>query len=249
MRTMITLCLCFLSFTSVLPASIKIKVLIVNDANKDFYRFEGTAPLLQQSLNETADIEADLVNDAEVLATDKVFAYDVLLLHFKNYKPLKAQEQAQKNLIKFVNDGRGLYIYHFACGAFEDWKEFEKLIGRIWEPDEKKNMSDGKHIIFHDVYGKFKVHYTNTEHPITKGLTDFETQDELYHCFKPSEVPITVLAESVSNINNKAYPMAFVLQYGKGRVYHTTLGHDAASVTSEGFVKLHTNAVRWLGRQ
>ncbi|GHT25682.1 hypothetical protein FACS18942_01350 [Planctomycetales bacterium] len=226
-------------------ADAKVKILIIDDESEGFYRFEGTAPLLQKTLNNSEKIEAEVINDSEVLASDKIFSYDVLLLHFKNYKPLKAQEQAQKNLIRFVQNGGGLFIFHFACGAFEDWTEFEKIIGRVWEPDAKKCPKGS----YHDRYGKFSIHIVNKEHPISKELTDFETQDELYHCFKPSEVPITVLAEATSNQDGKPYPMAFVLQYGKGRVFHTALGHNAASVSPEGFVKLLTNAVLWLGQK
>ncbi|MCL2743162.1 MAG: ThuA domain-containing protein [Planctomycetaceae bacterium] len=246
---------CFLVFTTTAVAAdtntadAKVKVLIIDDESKDFYRFAGTAPLLMQSLNKTPSITAEIVEYAEVLATDKIFVYDVLMLHFKNYKPLKGQEQAQKNLIKFVQDGGGLFIYHFACGAFEDWAEFEKLIGRIWFKEQPAREYNGKKYGYHDPYGKFTVRYTNKEHPITKGLADFETQDELYFCFKPSEVPITVLAEATSIIDNKSYPMSLVLEYGKGRVFNTTLGHDAASISSDGFVKQLVNAVLWLGKK
>ncbi|MDR0521243.1 MAG: ThuA domain-containing protein [Planctomycetaceae bacterium] len=223
----------------------KVKVLIIDDESKDFYRFEGTAPLLQKTLNNSGNVQTDMEKNAEVLASEKIFTYDVLLLHFKNYKPLKAQKQAQENLVRFVKEGGGLFIFHFACGAFEDWAEFEKLIGRVWEPDIKK-CPEGS---FHDRYGKFTVRIVNKEHPLAKDLTDFETQDELYHCFKPGSVPMTVLAEATSNQDGKSYPMAFVLQYGKGRVFHTTLGHNAASVSPEGFVKLLIHAVLWLGKR
>lgn len=216
-----------------------IRLLIIDDETTGYYRWAGTAPLLKKSLNGSKQIEAVIVEDAEVLATDILFDYDVLLLHFKNYKPLKRDAKAKENLAKHVREGGGLFVYHFACGAFEDWPEFEKIAGRIWDPKLRA----------HDPYGKFDVHFIDKEHPIVKGLGNFETQDELYTCLKHSEVPIRILAEAKSKVDGKCYPMAFVLEYGKGRVFHTTLGHDGPSVDSAGFSDMMHNAVRWLAEK
>ena len=217
----------------------KIRILIFDDETADYYRWAGTAPILKKSLNDSKQVEAVIIEDAEVLGTDIIFDYDVLLLHFKNYKPLKRDGKAKENLMKFVHDGGGLFVYHFACGAFEDWPEYEKLSGRVWDPK----------LPGHDPYGKFTVNIIDREHPITKDVEDFETQDELYTCLRKSDIPIRILAEATSKIDGKKYPMAFVLDYGKGRVFHTTLGHDRPSVTPPNFVHLLHNAVRWLAEK
>jgi len=226
------------------PAEKPIRVLIVEDQSPGYYPMP-TATTLRNIIRQDKRFIVSLVEDAEILGTDLPFDYDVILLHFKNYREPKRNAAMKANLEKFVDEGGGLFVFHFACGAFEDWTEFEKLIGRIWEPDLKKCPKEN----YHDQYRKFIVRYTNTEHPITKGLTDFETQDELYHCFKPSEVPITVLAESVSNMDNKPYPMAFVLEKGKGRVFHTTLGHDDKSLSAGGFQDLIKRALVWCAKR
>ncbi|MDR0869172.1 MAG: ThuA domain-containing protein [Planctomycetaceae bacterium] len=238
------LCLLFVPFLVLSAAddAPKTRILIVDDETAGYYRFEGTAALMQKTLNAVKGNETVICGDAEVLATDVIFDYKVLFLHFKNYKRLKRNDAAKANIDKFVRDGGGLFVFHFACGAFEDWTDFDKIIGRVWEPDAQKCPAKQ----YHDRYGKFTVRIINKEHPITADMTDFETSDELYHCFKPSEVSITVLAEAVSNQDKQPYPIAFILTYGKGRVFHTALGHDAASVSSAGFVQLLKNAVSWL---
>ncbi|MDR0704300.1 MAG: ThuA domain-containing protein [Planctomycetaceae bacterium] len=219
----------------------KIRVLIIDCQFKDFYPLGQTAKLMEQYLktDKSNSIEAASVEDAEFLATDVIFDYDVLLLHFKNYKPLKRNEAAQKNLAKFVENGGGLFIFHFACGAFEDWKEFDQYAGRVWDKQKRA----------HDPYGKFTVEYVDHEHPITKGLENFETSDELYTCLKDSDVPIHVLAEATSKVDKKRYPMAFTAEKGKGRIFHTTLGHDDKSVNHNGFQTLLQRAVYWLGKR
>jgi type 1 glutamine amidotransferase len=215
----------------------KIRVLIIDCQFKDFYPLGNTAKLMEQYLQADKNVEVACVEDAEFLATDVIFDYDVLLLHFKNYKPLKRNEVVQKNLAKYVENGGGLFIFHFACGAFEDWKEFDQYAGRVW--DKQKPA--------HDPYGKFTVEYVDHEHPITRGLENFETSDELYTCLKDSDVPIHVLAEAVSKVDKQRHPMVFTAQKGKGRIFHTTLGHDANSIHHKGFQSLLQRAMYWLG--
>jgi len=142
---------------------------------------------------------------------------------------------------QYVHDGGGLVLIHFACGAFHELAErFEPIAGRVWFG---KPAPKGRHQ--HDPYGEFTVEITDVEHPITRGLSDFETIDELYTCFADSEVPITILAESTSKLDGKDYPMAFVLEYHQGRVFHCTLGHDRRAITSDEPAELIRRGTAW----
>ena len=217
------------------PATVKpIRVLIVDDHSPGYYNM-ATAVTLRNVIQQDKRFEVVLVEDAEVLGTDLPFDYDVIVLHFKNYRVPKRDAEMKANLEKFVTDGGGLFVFHFACGAFEDWAGFEKLAGRVWDPKKPP----------HDPYGPFTVQIVEKTHPITKDFGNFEISDELYTCLRDSEVPIRVLAESVSKVDGKTYPMAFVLEKGKGRVFHTTLGHDGKSLSSVEFQMMCKRAITW----
>ena len=82
------------------------------------------------------------------------------------------------------------------------------------------------------------------DHPITAGLAGFETDDELYTCLA-GERPIQVVAKSRSKVDGKDYPMAFVLNYGQGRVFHTVLGHDVKAMTISGVPELLRRGCAW----
>ena len=215
-----------------------IRVLIVDDHRPGYYHMP-TATALRNLIRQDKRFEVALVEDAEVLGTDLPVDYDVILLHFKNRCVPKRYAAMQANLEKFVTEGGGLFIFHFACGAFEDWPEFEKLSGRVWDPKKRG----------HDNYRLFTVQVVDKTHPIAKDLGDFEINDELYTCLRDGEVPIHVLAESVSNVDNKAHPMAFVLEKGQGRIFHTTLGHDDKSLSSAGFQKMIKSALAWCAKK
>jgi len=220
------------------PAEKPIRVLLIDDTSPGYYPLP-TATTLRNIIRQDKRFEVVLVEDAEILGTDVPFDYDVLLLHFKNYRAPKRNAAMQANLEKFVTEGGGLFVYHFACGAFEDWAGYEKLAGRVWDPE----------LPAHDPYGKFPVRITDKAHPITKEIDNFEIYDELYTCLRESQIPIRVLADAVSVVDGKTYPMAFVLENGKGRTFHVTLGHDDRSLSAKGFQTMMKNALVWCAKR
>ena len=114
-----------------------------------------------------------------------------------------------------------------ACGAFISHPKkvynpkFMEIAGRSWNPKLRG----------HDPFGKFTVNIADKNHPITKGMKDFDQTDELYTCLD-GDAPIHILASAVSKVDKKVYPMAFTCKPGKGRVFHCVLGHNMTSFNS-----------------
>jgi len=77
----------------------------------------------------------------------------------------------------------------------------------------------------------FQVTIRNTEHPITKGLPAIwlHSQDELYSELRGPAENLTVLATAYADTAHKGTgqnePILMTINYGKGRVFHTALGH------------------------
>lgn len=84
----------------------------------------------------------------------------------------------------------------------------------------------------------------NQAHPITQGLADFETVDELYTCLQGG-TEIQPLAVAVSKVDGMTYPIAFVLRRGKGRVFHCVLGHDVEAFQNDGAATLIRRGCGW----
>jgi len=219
------------------PQTNSIRVVVVTGDDHPAHRWKETAPAIRDVLQQDPRFQVEIVEDMEFLASDKLFDHDVLFLHFKNYKPLKQGETAKENLVKFVAGGKGLVVFHFACGAFEDWPEFRRLAGKVW--DRKTG---------HDRRGPFAVKLLNREHSITRGMQDFQADDELYICLV-GERPIEVLATARSKITGKDHPMAFVFDYGRGRVFHTPLGHDVKAIRMPGVAELIRHGTAWTAGQ
>jgi type 1 glutamine amidotransferase len=232
----------FLLFLFSLPAAVgsaedaapPVRVLIVTGVDYKGHLWKQTAPAVREVLEHEGLMEARIVEDHEFLASDVIFDYDVILMHFKNYDPTKRAESVQENLKKFVREGGGLVFYHFAGGAFEPWAEFVQVAGRVWDQTKRG----------HDPRGPFTVNVVDRDHAITRDMEDFETDDELYTCLG-GDVPVHVLATATSKVDSQKYPMAFVFDYGKGRVFHTPLGHDVRAVTLPGPAELLRRGCLW----
>lgn len=215
-----------------------IRVLVVTGIDHPAHDWKTTAPAIRGVLQKDKRFDVRIVEDHEFLASAAVFDYDVLFLHFKDYQPIARAEQIHENLVNFVKQGKGLVVFHFACGAFENWPEFRNLAGKVW--DRKTG---------HDPHGPFTVEIVEKEHPITRGMEDFQAHDELYICLE-GERPVEVLATARSKVTGKDHPMAFAFQYGKGRVFHTPLGHDVRAIQMPGVAELTRRGCLWAaGRQ
>ena len=211
-----------------------VRVLIVTGVDYPGHPWRTQALELRQALGASEQIDVRLADDVEILGTDLVFDYDVLMLNFKNYDPLKREQAAQANLLRFVREGGGLMYFHFTGGAFEDWPEYQQIAGRVWNPELRG----------HDPYQEFTVQITQKDHPVMSGVGDFKITDELYTCLD-GEREIDVLAEAKSSVDGKMYPIAFVFTEGEGRAFHTVLGHDGKAFNAPELTTMLQNAALW----
>ena len=166
-------------------------------------------------------------------ASPLVDYWDATVLCFQN-DHMKTGPDIWSGLRDHVSEGAGLVLVHFACGAFQEWEDFVKVAGRVWNPDLRA----------HDPRGKFTVNISDADHSITEGLSDFQTFDELYTCLD-GDTSIEVLATATSKVDNKKYPMAFTNTFGDGSVFHCTLGHDLRAFEAEEVGRLYLRGLAW----
>jgi type 1 glutamine amidotransferase/HEAT repeat protein len=211
------------------------KALIVTGMEYPGHKWRETVPLLRETISEDKRIGVEINEDAKAaLESPSLGGNDVIVMNYMNWQNPGPGDAAQEGLRKAVANGTGLVLVHFACGAFQTWPEFVKIAGRIWNPKFRG----------HDPYGPFQIHIADSAHEITKGVSNFNTTDELYTCLD-GDTPIHVLADANSKGDHKDYPMAFVLQYGKGRVFLSTLGHDVKALSVPDVKNLYRRATAW----
>ena len=171
----------------------------------------------------------------------------------------------RQQLEEYVRNGGGLVIVHAADNAFPDWKAYNQMTGLGgWRNRSEKSgamwyFKDGKLVSdttagsagSHGARIPFQVMVRDAQHPITKGLPAawMHASDELYAMLRGPGENMKVLATAHSDAENKGTghdePMLMVLSYGKGRVFHTTLGHDAAALSCVGFITTYQRGTEW----
>lgn len=216
------------------PAPTAKPILLLTGEDYPGHKWKETTPVLRSQLQQDARLQIQVVEDLKFLRSPDLHQFAAIVMHFKNYDPAVPGPEGQENLARFVRAGGGAVLVHFTCGAFQEWPEFVNLAGRVWNPKLRG----------HDPYGVFRVDITDPNHPITRGLASFEVPDELYTCLA-GEPPITVLATAVSKVDQKTYPIAFTLTYGKGRVFHSVLGHDVKAFHTPAVGELFRRATAW----
>jgi uncharacterized protein len=222
-------------------AADKASILLVTGVDYPAHLWRETAPTLKRILEADPRLEVRIVEDPHFLDSPALTNYAVVLLHFQNWEVPGPGAGARENLRRYVERGGGLISVHFACGAWHgEWPEFQNIVGRVWH-----GSGPGKPQ--HDARGPFKVHIVDNSHPVTKGLRDFETDDELYTCLT-GDAPIQVLTDATSKVDKQEHPMAFVREYGQGRVFLTTLGHDVKAFTNSCVPQLLQQGCAWTAK-
>jgi type 1 glutamine amidotransferase len=210
------------------------RVLVVTGQDYPGHVWKETAPALAAELRRDPRLQVTVVEDPAFMADPKLQDYDCVVLHFMNWECPSPGPAARENLRALIAGGKGLVLVHFACGAWQDWPGFAELAGRVYDPKLPP----------HDPRGPFRVDITPVKHPVTEGMEGFETDDELYTCLA-GDRPIEVLATARSKVTGKDEAMAFVLNCGKGRVFHSPLGHDVKALTQPGVAALFRRGTAW----
>jgi uncharacterized protein len=166
-------------------------------------------------------------------SADALKAYDLIFLARFNRQGTLS-DQGKENLANFVRGGKGFAVSHLASASFKEWAEFKQLCGRNWVMGTSG----------HGPRAIFKAKIVNQTHPITQGLKDFEADDELYAKLQ-GDTPINVLIEADSDWSKKTEPLAFTLNYGKGRVFHEAFGHDGKAIKNPSVARLIVQGCTW----
>ncbi len=249
----------------------KIRVLLIDGQNN--HKWRETTPVLKQVLEEsgrfTVDVSTHLkegdkpgpIKDPVPFPPD-LGKYEVVLSNY-NGQPWPAE--FQQALHEHVHSGKlGLVVFHAANNAFSSWPEFNRMIGMGWRNNKFGDRlyydADGKAIRQPKGQGvgagettiqPFRVTVRDAEHPITRGMPRewMHTPDQLVHGLRGPIEDVHILATAYSDKAKRGTgehePMIWTVRYGKGRVFHTPMGHDLTSIRCMGFLTTLRRGTEW----
>ena len=260
----------FLLSSVVAAHAAPIRVLIVDGQNN--HRWQLTTPVLKKVLDEAGLFQTEVVTappkGSDLSGFKPEFSkYQGVVTNFYYVaQTIDWPPESQKAFVVFVQYGGGMVSVHAADNSFPAWRAYNLMIGiggwgnrdeksgPLWYYRDGKLVSDtstgrgGSHV------NRLpnKVTIRNSDHPITKGLPKewMHQGDELYNSLRGPGENMTVLATAHSapmpgKGTDRDEPDLIVLNYGKGRIFHTTMGHDVSAMSCVGFITTFLRGAEW----
>lgn len=241
------------------------KALLVDGQNN--HQWQVTTPIIQATLESTGRFTVDVATTPAAGGDMSSFRpkfsdYDVVLSNY-NGDPWSAA--TQKDFVDYVLGGGGFVCVHAANNSFPNWAEYNQMIGlggwgnRTEKDGPYVRWREGKFVRdtqpgrggSHGQRHEFEVVVRNTEHPITRGIpaSFIQAADELYAELrgpaKEMEVLATAFSDPSTGGTGEHEPILMVIEAGQGRVFHTTLGHDAVSESGAAFQVTLQRGTEW----
>jgi len=177
-----------------------------------------------------------------LIASRDIDEYDVLVFYDLADTLSTTQQQAYTSLL---NKGKAMIFLHHSLVSYQNWPEFIKIVGGQYHTSPVVVNGDTLHANYeHGVTIPVKVE--NKQHAITKGMGDFEIEDEIYGDSEilPSVMPLL----STTHVKSMHY-LAWINHYGNSDVVYIQLGHGPSAYTHPLYRKLLQQAIEWSAKR
>ena len=206
----------------------KIKTLVL--AGGQIHDFKGCGAEIRRILEADAQFAVTYVeNDLSVFTKGGLNPYDVLVFY---YTVGEISDEQKLGLLNWVASGKGYVGIHSAADSFRGCPDYRAMVGGYF--------------VTHPRYRDYQVCVTDPEHPIMKDIVEVEPKE----FFVKDEMYVTsydernhVLAQALWK--DATVPVAWVKDWGQGRVFWLALGHDPAACKQDVFAKLLKRGVVW----
>ncbi|KAF0238007.1 MAG: hypothetical protein FD181_1403 [Prolixibacteraceae bacterium] len=217
-----------------------VNILILSGRNN--HEWQQTTPFLEKMFSQTGFFKTEITNRPDTLKFADFEKFDVVLSNWNSWpeNDLRWPAETENALLGFIKKGGGFVTFHSSTSAFYNWPEFQEISTAAWIID----------VTGHGKPSETRVEISNNEHPVTQGMKGFEILDELWiNASKNNKFEVlgTATNEGLAQKGVENQPAIMVAEYGKGRIFHTILGHDLKAVQSTCFQALVLRGTEWAG--
>jgi len=229
-------------------------LMLTGESDLPYHDWRSTSPFLRDVLERTGRFDVKVAEEVRGMGPSSFAGYDLLVL---NYNGPRWGGETERAVEEFVGGGKGMVAIHgvsygmfygmefrdgrwaYPEGGAGGWRACAQLLGASWKPEN----------IGHAVRHAFTVRWTDRNHPVSRGLPEsFQVSDELYHRMDlraDAQVLATAYSDPKMGGTGKEEPILWAVPFGKGRVVHTTLGHDLSAMYADGFKTAFVRSSEW----
>ena len=235
------------------------------DVARTQFTYRGDDLLEQYALNDGKKYQAHKRAKTDPNFKPDFSKYDVVVNNL-GYGAADWPTETQAAFTKFISEGGGMVSIHAADNCWPQWREYNEMIGLggwgkrteksgpyVYYNDDGKLVRDespgkgGNHGSQHE----FEMVVRDTEHPITKGLPKsfLHAKDELYEKLRGPALNMNILSTAFASKKHRGSgrhePILMTVDYGKGKIFHSTLGHAGYSCECVAFITTFLRGTEW----
>jgi type 1 glutamine amidotransferase len=178
-----------------------------------------------------------------LLKPEAAKSYDVLVTYDMHQE---ISDEAKADFLARLKEGKGLVVLHHAIASYQQWPLYSKIIGARYylEKTTVDGVEKARSTYKHGMH--FRIHVVDPDHPVTRGVKDFDIHDETYNLFDVANDvhPLLTTDEPESN-----KVIGWVKTYGPARVVYLQSGHDRFAYENPHYQQLLHQAIRWAAKR
>lgn len=239
------------------------KALIITGQNTG--NWQESSPVLKLILDESGLFTCDILTSPQQGGDMSTFNPD-----FSKYKLVVLDyngdswpDKTKAAFVDYVNNGGGVVVYRDAAFSFPDWKEYREICG-VGGQDGPYVYFRGNKVVLDSAAGasnrpgkirESEIRGRNMENVIMKGLPVrwVHGTDILFNRLRGNSKNMEVLATSFCDTtgggSGKEEPILMTITYGKGRIFHTTMGFadvdGGPAMLCSGFIATLQRGAEW----
>ncbi|SDG60035.1 ThuA domain-containing protein [Microbacterium pygmaeum] len=247
---------------------------MTHEHDNEFRSFRKHNEWITTLLEDTGRFKVRVLEDPRGIGADIIDKYDVVIVIFEgrdgyHEKAVGFGPQTDAALLKFVHDdGKGIVWFHGSAAQEDDWgypEEYNVMRG------SRLTVAGG---LRPRPWGEALLRTTEPRHAITEGITPTwtVTGDDILtgvEILDGAQVLVTVFDDLESYENAPVWPMshypvaipeggiadlpgmntdqpiAWINEYGAGRSFTITIGHDIDTFRRIEFIRMFPRGVEW----